>query len=106
MQKAGSLLARRSYSRGELRSKLATLGEGQRIESVLDRLEELNLLNDGEYAYNSASRWIKQDGWGPLRVHDLLLRREVPASIAQTAIERVLHDISEASSPDRRRPTS
>ncbi len=96
MQKAGSLLARRAYSRGELQDKLASIGEPQQVESVLDRLEQLNLLNDAEYSYNSASRWIRHDGWGPTKARDLLLRRKVPASLAEAAIDRVRQEISEA----------
>jgi len=95
MRKAGSLLARRSYSRGELRDKLAPLGEAGQIESVLDRLEQLNLLNDADYAYNSAVRWIKQEGWGPFKVHHLLLRRQIPEAVAEAALNRVRQEISD-----------
>lgn len=95
MQSAGSLLARRAYSRGELKEKLAPLGETQEIESVLDRLEQLNLLNDADYAYNSASRWIRKEGWGPLRVYQHLISRKVPTQVADEAIARVRQEISD-----------
>jgi SOS response regulatory protein OraA/RecX len=78
-----------------LRAKLTSLGEAQQIESVLDRLERLNLLNDADYAYNSASRWIKQDGWGPIKATHRLLRRQVPAEIAAAAINQVRQEISD-----------
>ncbi len=96
MNKAGRLLARGAYSRGQLREKLAPLGELQQIESVLDRLEQLNLLNDAEYAYNSASRWIKQDGFGPRKIYHLLRRRQISAATAGAAVERVIREIDEA----------
>jgi len=95
MQKAGALMARRSYSRGELRARLAGHGEAQQIESVLDRLEQLNLLNDTEYAYNSAVRWMRQEGWGPGKVRSLLLHRQVSSLIAESAIDRVRLEIGE-----------
>jgi SOS response regulatory protein OraA/RecX len=95
MRSAGSLLARRAYSRGELKDKLAPLGEAQEIESVLDRLEQLNLLNDADYAYNSASRWIRKKGWGPLRVYQLLINRKVPAHLAEETIAQVRQEISD-----------
>ncbi|MBZ5495866.1 MAG: recombination regulator RecX [Acidobacteriia bacterium] len=95
MQKAGSLLARRSYSRGELCTKLASFGEPLAIETVLDRLEQLNLLNDVDYAYNLASRWTRQDGWGPIKVRHLLMRRKVPGPVIEAAIDRVHHEISD-----------
>ena len=69
MHRAGLLLARRPYSRGELREKLSMLGDHQEIESTLDRLQELNLLNDVNYSYNLASYWMKHEGWGPIKVH-------------------------------------
>lgn len=95
MQKAGSLLARRAYSRGQLRDKLAPLGEIDQIESVLDRLEQLQLLNDAEYAYNSASRWVRQEGFGPAKVYQFLRRRQVSGAAAEAAIERVRRETSE-----------
>jgi regulatory protein len=98
MSKAGQLLARRAHSRGQLREKLAPHGEIQQIESVLDRLEQLNLLNDAEYAYNSASRWMKQDGFGPAKVYHLLRRRQVSAAVADAAMERAGREIDEIES--------
>lgn len=95
MHKAGSLLARRAYSRGQLRDKLAPLGEPEQIESVLDRLEQLKLLNDAEYAYNSASRWIRQEGFGPAKVYHFLRRRQVSGAAADAAIERVRRETND-----------
>ena len=97
MEKAASLLARRSYSRGEMETKLAPLGDPPEIQSVLDRLEQLNLLNDEVYAYNSASQWIRQRGWGPYKVRHLLMRRKIPDWMAESAIERVRQEISDTS---------
>ena len=59
MKKAGALLARRAYTRGELRDRLVKTSGETPVESILDRLEQLNLLNDAAYAYNLASPWIK-----------------------------------------------
>jgi SOS response regulatory protein OraA/RecX len=96
MQKAGALLARRAYSRGEMRNKLDQLGEEQQIELVLDRLEQLNLLNDFDYAYNSACQWIKRDGWGPVRVYHRLLQRQVPAATAEAALQQMRQEIGDS----------
>jgi SOS response regulatory protein OraA/RecX len=94
-QKAGALLAYRARSRGELREKLASLGEAPQIEAVLDRLEKLELLNDAEYAYNSASRWIRQEGWGPAKVRARLIQRRVAVVRVEGALERVRREIAE-----------
>jgi SOS response regulatory protein OraA/RecX len=96
VQQAGALLARRAYSRGEMRIKLEPLGDEQQIERVLDRLEQLNLLNDFDYAYNSACRWIKRDGWGPVRVYHRLLERHVPGAIAEAALQQVRQELGDS----------
>ncbi len=96
MTRAGRLLSRRPYSRGELRRRLARFAEPDSVDEVLSRLAELNLLNDSEYAYNFALCRMKQDGWGPLKVLQALLRREVAAALAESAIERVRRENDEA----------
>jgi len=88
-KKAGVLLARRAYSRGELRDQLAKMAGEMPVEPVLDRLTQLNLLNDEDYAYNFALRRITQDRWGPEKVRRSLLRRQV----AQATVERFLEQI-------------
>ncbi len=95
MNLAGSLLSRRAFSRGELRDRLSRLGEAQQIESLLDRLEQLRLLNDADYAYNFASRWMLQEGWGPIKVLHLLLQRKVPAPVAEAAIDKVHQEVTD-----------
>ncbi len=92
MNRAGRLLGRRSYSRGELRGKLVKYAEQEEVESVLKRFEELGLLNDAEYAYNFALARMRHDGWGPLKVLHALIRRQVEPSQAESAIERVRHE--------------
>lgn len=89
ISQAGRILSRRAHSRGELRRKLARYGEPELIEPVLDRLEELNLLNDAEYAYNFAACRMKQDGWGPLRVLQSLRKHEVNSDLAEEMVGRV-----------------
>ncbi len=96
MHKAAALLSRRPYSRGELKARLAALGEAAEVEKVLDRLEELKLLDDASYSYNLAGMWIKRQGWGSQKVRFHLLRRQVSAPVAETAIERVRQEVSDA----------
>ena len=105
MKHAAALIARRSHSRGEMRRKLTAykaeedkeikelenIGE---IETVLDRLEHLNLLNDAEFAYNFTFYRIKESGWGEEKVRKALLDRDVEKTVADRAIERVLEEIA------------
>jgi SOS response regulatory protein OraA/RecX len=105
MKHAAALIARRSHSRGEMRRKLTAykaeedkeikelenIGE---IETVLDRLEHLNLLNDAEYAYNFVFYRTKDLGWGEEKVRKALLDRDVATTVADRALERVLEEIT------------
>ena len=97
LRKAGSLLARRAYSRGELRAQLAGTAAGSELESALDRLEQLRLLNDPEYAYNFALSRMKRQLWGPARVREALLGRQIPEEVAETAIRRASLECDEPS---------
>ncbi len=97
LKKAGSLLARRSYSRQELRNKLLGFADKSQIESALDRLEQLNLLNDADYAYNFALRRTRQEGWGPTKILDSLLRRKVDPATIESALERVRNELGDES---------
>jgi len=100
MKKAGALLARRPYSRGELRDRLAKTAGALPVESVLDRLEQLNLLNDADYAYNFAFCRMQQDGWGPARVQNALLRRQVQEVVVEKALGRVRDELGGESALD------
>ena len=97
LKKAGALLARRAYSRIDLRSKLAGLAGDPEIESVLKHLEQLNLLNDADYAYNFALHRIRQQGWSPIRVQHALLRHHVEMPIVECALERVRNEVGDES---------
>jgi SOS response regulatory protein OraA/RecX len=88
LNKAGRLLARRPCSRGELASRLLKTDDPATVGLALQRLEELNLLNDPEYAYNFASRRIRAGNWGPARVRQALIERHVASDVVESAIER------------------
>jgi regulatory protein len=95
LKKAGALLSRRAYSRGELRLRLGKASEEFQIEAVLNRLEQLNLLNDADYAYNFALNRIRQKGWSPAKVHASLLRRNVAQATIEAAIERTREEVGD-----------
>jgi len=98
LHKAGMLLARRAYARGELKSRLIKTADEESVESVLNQLERLNLLNDAEYAYNFAFCRMKQDAWGGLRIRQSLILRHVAPDLIETALSRVLAEIGERGS--------
>ena len=89
MKKAACLLARRAYSRGELRARLLNKAGERQVDSTLDRLEQLNLLNDAEYAYNFALYRLGQENWGSAKVAAALRRRCVESGTIEEALRRV-----------------
>ncbi len=101
MQKAGRFLARRAYSRASLRLKLLRFASEETIESVLNRLQHLNLLNDADYAYNFAFNRIRDAGWGPLRIRQELSRRLVAADVIESVMDRVGQEFSERTALER-----
>jgi len=97
MKLAAALIARRAHSRGELRRKLAAahkVEQAAAIEAVLDGLDQLNLLNDAEYAYNFAFYRIKDLGWGEEKVRKALFDRDVSKAVVDGALGRVREEIA------------
>jgi regulatory protein len=93
LKKAAAMLARRSYSRGDLRNKLLAKEAAPRVEAILDRLEQLNLLNDAEYAYNFALYRIERESWGAAKVTEALQRRHVDQETIENALRRVQSEL-------------
>jgi SOS response regulatory protein OraA/RecX len=96
MKKAGALLARRAYTRSELRDRLAKTSGKASVEKVLDRLEQLNLLNDADYSYNFALCRIRQ-GWSHARVKESLLRRHIDRNNVEGALQRIGNELDDQS---------
>jgi len=94
-KKAFALLSRRAYSRGEIHRKLMQIADERMVESVLDRLEQLKLLNDMDYAYNFALSRIGREGWGPEKLRNALIRRQVAVSDISTALDRIRDEVGD-----------
>jgi SOS response regulatory protein OraA/RecX len=92
MKKAGTLLARRAYSRADLQKRLAAFGGGEQVEAVLRHLERLKLLNDADYAYTFAFRRIRRLGWSSAKVQNALLGHQVDPMIIDRALEQVRNE--------------
>ena len=58
----------------------------ERAGAVADRLTELGLLNDGEYA-RAVVRHYAAKGYGPRKIRDELYRRGVPRELWEEALE-------------------
>ena len=59
---------------------------GEQAEKVADRLTDLGLLNDGEYA-RTVVRHYAAKGYGPRKIRDELYRRGVPREYWEDAME-------------------
>jgi SOS response regulatory protein OraA/RecX len=95
LKKAANLLARRAYSRGDLRTRLLKTAGERQVDSTLDRLEHLKLLNDAEYAYNFALIKIGQENWGSAKVIAALHRRCVESGTIEKALRRVRAELGD-----------
>jgi len=89
LNKAVQLLSRRDHSREELRKKLIRKHPSNRVEEVLDRLEELGYLDDERFARQRAGHLRTRRNWGNLRIEHDLLRLGVDAKIVQSIMGRL-----------------
>ena len=94
-KKAAALLSRRAYSRGEIRMRLLKLADEPAVEKVLDRLEQLKLLNDADYAYNFALSRTGREGWGPEKIRRALYSRQVSDSDISAALDQIRSFVGE-----------
>ena len=85
--RALSMLGRRSMSRGELVAKLRAKGDsGDTAEKAADRMEELGVLHDGEYA-SVVVRHYAAKGYGIAKIRDELYRRKIDKELWDKALE-------------------
>ena len=82
----------REHSEKELRTKLARKFDAPYVDSAVERLTELGLLNDGRYAELLARELFERKKYGRNRIRNELYRR----GIAQPTIDSVLDEIFES----------
>jgi regulatory protein len=81
------LLARRDYSREEMRLKLATRGfPSTEIEDTLRKLEARKILDDFRYARHLAISLAQEKLLGPQRLRQKFFQKGIPADLAQAAM--------------------
>ena len=82
------LLSRRPHGTKELVKKLCDKGhEKESAEKACDRLLELGLLNDEEFARILANELYERKGYGTKRIKQELVFRGIEREIAENAIE-------------------
>lgn len=86
-------LSRRPYGKKELIRKLSEKGhEKDSAEKACERLEELGLLNDEEFARILAEELFERKGYGKKRINQELLYRGLDREIAQNAVDALDND--------------
>ena len=82
------LLSRRPHGTKELIKKLCEKGhEKESAEKACDRLLELGLLNDEEFARLLAKELYERKGYGIKRINQELIFRGIDREIAENAVE-------------------
>lgn len=81
------LLARRDYSREEMRRKLTAKGfPSEEIDDTLRKLEVKKILDDFRYAQHLAIAFVKEKFLGPQRMSQKFFQKGIPADLAQAAM--------------------
>ena len=101
--RALNLLAFRARSARELRRRLVQKGEsGERVDKVIERLRELGLVNDADFARQLARSKVAA-GASKRRLHQEMFRHGVDREIADQAVTDVFEEegASDADSIER-----
>jgi regulatory protein len=103
MGAALKILAARSCSEGELRDKLAAKGwaEAGVIEGCIERLKDLNYINDDLFAHSYASYRVSLKPVGRARLARELAVRKVPRNRIDKALDLIFGELAEETLIDR-----
>lgn len=88
-ERALHLLEYRSHTRQELLDKLLRNYEREICEDVVQRLEEIGLINDEDYARRAAATMLGAKHYGEMRVRQELLRRGIERELVETVLEEL-----------------
>lgn len=91
-EKALYLLSLRDHSRAELEQKLRRESDEETASDTAERMEELGLVNDKEYAVKRARDLIERRYYPKRRAVQELCARGVDRETAQEAVERMESD--------------
>ncbi|SDM65545.1 regulatory protein RecX [Acetanaerobacterium elongatum] len=89
-ERALRLLSFKSFSKAELVKRLAEYTDDRSDDAaleVVERLEELGLINDKEYAARVARDYYARKGYGERRVMQELIRRGITRELAEEAAQ-------------------
>ncbi len=84
-ERALRLLSARSYTAHRLKEKLSRYADEEASQAAVDRMEELGLVNDGEYAFCCARDLYNLKHYSPRRIEQELQRRGISQEICREA---------------------
>lgn len=90
------LLSQRSYCSGGLYRKLVEYSDEEAAQAAVERMEELGLLDDEDYARRFASDCISLKGYSRKRTFQAMLEKGIDRDTAENALEMLDADDSHA----------
>ncbi len=85
-ERALKLLSHKSYTKRALADKLAREGDEETAEKIADRMEELGLINDEDYAKRLCADLFHVKGYGARRVLFELTKRGIDRELAEETV--------------------
>ena len=94
-EKALWLLSHRPHTRAELLEKVSCDVSAEAAEEAVARMEELNMVDDADYARRYAAELAKNRGYAPRRIVQELRRKGIAEEWIEEAVEALQLDPSE-----------
>ena len=93
--KAYHLLSYRQRSVKELSDRLTGKGHGPKtVSRVIDRLMELDMLDDSAFSIEFAAARVRSKGYGPGRIRNDLFKKGISPELIVKALDKAYHDVS------------
>jgi regulatory protein len=98
MERAIRLLAAKSRSTAELRSRLLEKewANEKEVEEIIDKLRGYGYLNDRDLAHSVARAEIRRKPQGRRRLRQVIARREIERPLVDEAVEAALAELPES----------
>lgn len=95
-EKALYLLEHRSHSKKELADKISRTAGREAAERAAERMEELGLVNDAQYARNLAEELLQRKRFAARRAECELLQKGIDRALAQEMVEELAPEPEES----------
>ncbi len=88
-EKALNILSYRSHSRNELKNKIKSRFGEQCAQNVVDKIENLGLLNDEKFAEDYAIELMKNKYYSKKRIKFELIKKNISSDIINNILEKL-----------------